>query len=364
MSKKANPTLIGAFVLGALALLVVGLIVFGSGRFFHPVLTYVAFFHGSVKGLQVGAPVSFRGVTVGSVTEITVVYDRETADINVAVLFEIIDDDSRTLVEIGGEDAKYSDLRAGEAIDFYIKERGLRAKLGLQSPITAQLYIQLDFFPDSPVKLLDVETPYPQFPTIESGLQKFMRALEDLPLQKIIEKTISTLDAIERLASAPEIPEILRNSDAAMRDAQQLVERANSRIEPLMAELEGAAEAARKAMLQAESTLALEEGVPGELAANVNQTARAATAAFDQARKTLALTEGEPGRIAGDLRATLAKTQTTLDLVNGVLDEGSPFREDLRILMQELGAAARSLRVMADYLERHPEALLKGKPQY
>ncbi len=84
--------------------------------------------------------------------------------------------------------------------------------------------------------------------------------------------------------------------------------------------------------------------------------------AFDQARKTLALTDGEPGRIAGDMRATLAKTQTTLDLVNGVLDEGEPFRQDLSILMQELGAAARSLRVLADYLERHPEALLKGKP--
>jgi hypothetical protein len=152
--------------------------------------------------------------------------------------------------------------------------------------------------------------------------------------------------------------------DDAMRDAQQLVERVNNRIEPLMAELEGAAEAARKAMLQAESTLALEEGVPGELAANINETSRAATSAFNQARKTLALTEGEPGRIASDLRATLAKTQTTLDLVNGVLDEGSPFRQDLSILMQELGAAARSLRVMADYLERHPEALLKGKPQY
>ncbi len=362
MSKKANPTLIGGFVLGALALIVVGLLVFGSGRFFQQTLTYVAFFKSSVKGLQVGAPVSFRGVRVGTVTEITVVYDRETADINVAVLFDIIDDDTRTLIEIGREDAKYADLRGKEAMDFFIEKRGLRAKLGLQSMITAQLYIQLEFLPDSPVELLDVETPYPQFPTAETGLEKFMRALEELPLQHIIEKTISTLDSIERVASAPEIPEILRNTDATMRNAEQLAERANSRIEPLMAELEGAAEAARKAMRQAETTLALEQGVPGELAANVNQTSRAATAAFDQARKTLALTEGEPGRIAADVRATLAKTQTTLDLVNGVLGESSPFRQDLQVLMQELSATARSLRVFADYLERHPEALLKGKP--
>ncbi len=364
MSKKANPTLIGAFVLGSLVLLVIGVIVFGTGRYFQPALTYVAFFKGSVKGLQVGAPVSFRGVNVGSVTEIVAVYNKETAEMNVAVLFNIIDDDHDTQIEIGGKDARYSELDGRELVDFLIRERGLRAKLGLQSLITAQLYIQMEFLPDTPVELLDIETPYPQFPTVETGLQKFLRALEELPLQQIIEKTISALDAIERVASSPEIPRILGNTDAMMRDAQQLVERVNNRIEPLMAELQGAAEAAREAMRQAESTLALEEGVPGEIAANVNEAARSATGAFDQARSTLALEEGEPGRIAADLRTTLAKAQTTLDSVNSILNDSSPFRQDVQVLMQELGAAARSLRFLADYLERHPEALLKGKPQY
>ncbi len=112
-----------------------------------------------------------------------------------------------------------------------------------------------------------------------------------------------------------------------------------------MAELQGALEAARKAMRQAEITLALEEGVPGEIAYNVNLSARAATGAFDEARRTL------------------AQAQTTLDSINGILDERSPFRRDLQVLIQELGAAARSIRVLADYLERHPEALLKGKSQ-
>ena len=64
-----------------------------------------------------------------------------------------------------------------------------------------------------------------------------------------------------------------------------------------------------------------------------------------------------------EARRTLAKAQTTLDSINGILDERSPFREDLHVLIQELGAAARSIRVLSDYLERHPEALLKGKSQ-
>ncbi len=346
MSKKANPTLIGAFVLAALVLLVIGVIVFGSGRYFQPVLRYVAFFDGSVKGLQVGAPVSFRGVNVGTVKEIVAVYDRETAEMNVAVIFELIDQESKTVIDIGSKRGRYAELEGHELVDFLVRERGLRAKLGMQSPITGQLYIQLEFLPDSPLELFDVETPHPQFPTVVYGLKRLLRTLEELPLDEMVQKIMNTLDSIERLASAPEIPNILRNTDAATGEAQQLMERVNNRIEPLMTELQGALEAARRAMRQAEITLALEEGVPGEIAANVNETARAATGAFEEARRTL------------------AKAQTTLNLVNGILDESSPFRQDVQVLVQELGAAARSLRALADYLERHPEALLKGKSQY
>ncbi len=346
MSKKANPTLIGGFVLGASVLLVIGVIVFGSGQYFQPRLTYVAFFKGSVKGLQVGAPVSFRGVNVGTVKEIVAVYDRETAEMNVAVIFELIDDASKTVIDIGSKQGRYAELEGHELVDFLIRERGLRAKLGMQSPITGQLYIQMEFHPDSPSELVDMETPYTQFPTVESGLKRMLRTLEELPLEEIANKVISTLDSIERLAGAPEVQSILRNTDGATGEAQHLMQRVNNRIEPLMAELQGAAEAARRAMRQAEITLALEEGVPGELAANVNETARAATGAFEEARRTL------------------AKAQTTLNLVNGILDESSPFRRDVQVLVHELGAAARSFRALADYLERHPEALLKGKSQY
>ena len=345
MSKKANPTVIGSFVLGAMVLLVIGVLVFGSGKYFQPALSYVAFFDGSVKGLQVGAPVSFRGVNIGTVKEVVAVYDRETAEMNVAVIFELIDQESATVIDIGSKRGRYAELEGHELVDFLVRERGLRAKLGMQSPITGQLYIQLEFVPDSPLEFVEVETPHPQFPTVESGLKRLLRTLEELPLEEIADKVISTLDSIESLASAPEIQSILRNTDAATGEAQQLMERVNNRIEPLMAELQGAAEAARKAMRQAESTLAMEEGVTGEIASNVNQASRAATGAFDQAN------------------GALVKAQTTLDLVNGMLDEASPFRQELETLIQELGAAARSVRVLADYLERHPEALLKGKSQ-
>ena len=64
MSKKANPALVGGFVLGALALAVVAVMIFGSGRLFHQTERYVLYFQGSMTGLNVGSPVVFRGVEV------------------------------------------------------------------------------------------------------------------------------------------------------------------------------------------------------------------------------------------------------------------------------------------------------------
>ena len=78
MGKQASPVLIGGFVLGAIALLVAGVLVFGGAVYFGERQTYVAYFPGSVKGLRVGAPVDFRGVTIGQVTDIRIVYHPPT----------------------------------------------------------------------------------------------------------------------------------------------------------------------------------------------------------------------------------------------------------------------------------------------
>ena len=70
MGRKANPVMIGAFVVGAIALAVVGIVVFGSGRLFADTTPFVMYFSGSVDGLSVGSPVKFKGVEIGGVTSI------------------------------------------------------------------------------------------------------------------------------------------------------------------------------------------------------------------------------------------------------------------------------------------------------
>jgi MlaD protein len=75
MARKPNPALLGAFVVGAVILAVLGLVIFGGGKFFRSTQSWVAYFDESIKGLAVGAPVTFRGVKVGSVTDVKVVVD-------------------------------------------------------------------------------------------------------------------------------------------------------------------------------------------------------------------------------------------------------------------------------------------------
>src|SRR5215471_9478998 len=75
MAKRSNPKLIGGFVVGAIALLIMGAVAFGGGQYFRPKVEWVFFFDGSLSGLEVGAPVTFRGVKVGTVSNVVIQYD-------------------------------------------------------------------------------------------------------------------------------------------------------------------------------------------------------------------------------------------------------------------------------------------------
>ena len=99
MSKKANPALIGGFVVGAAVLAVAGIAFFGGGKLFAEQLTFVSYFEGSLKGLQVGAPVTFRGVRIGAVSDIVVRYNSDDQSVRIVVYFQIERDRIHTVHE-------------------------------------------------------------------------------------------------------------------------------------------------------------------------------------------------------------------------------------------------------------------------
>lgn len=235
---KANPAVIGGFVIGGIALIVIGLLVFGGTSWFAKRNTYVAYFPGSVKGLQVGANVDFRGVTIGQITQVKVQYDPADQSFRIPVIMEF--DPSRIDI-IGGDRSVQED----ENLDELIKA-GLRAQLQSASLLTGLLFVNLDFKPDTPVNLTGGKEPYPEVPTIESGMEKIQESAgniaQQLPvliddLTKLLKQIdddlsdtssdfksiVANIDEITgRLRDrGPDVQKIVENTAAATADVRQ-----------------------------------------------------------------------------------------------------------------------------------------------
>jgi paraquat-inducible protein B len=169
---KVNPAVVGSFVIGAIALIVIGLLVFGGTNWFAKRNKYVAYFPGSVKGLQVGAPVDFRGVTIGQVTGIKVMFNPKEVSARIPVIMEF---DPTQIEVVGGEQVLPGSDGAKRLI-----EAGFRAQLQSQSLLTGLLFVNLDFFKNAPARLVNGEEPYPEIPTIPSEFEQLQQSAGDI----------------------------------------------------------------------------------------------------------------------------------------------------------------------------------------
>ena len=214
--KEANPKLIGAFVLGGVALAVVALVFLSSQDLFAKKRRFVMYYQQSVKGLRLGAPVQLRGVPIGEVIAIDGIYDPEGATITPRVTIEV-KPETLLNVELPDDPSQYPVLPA-------LEPHGLRASLGSQSLLTGQLYVALDFFPDKPVRKLGGEVDaYPEMPTIDSGLDQTLAALQDLPIEEALIQATDTLAAAEALIENPMLADAIRDLDTLLVDADGMV---------------------------------------------------------------------------------------------------------------------------------------------
>ena len=355
MGQRANQAIIGAFVLGAVLLAVVGVVVLTGDRFFRHTQTFVAYFEGSLEGLDVGAPVTFNGVRIGSVTNLAVVIDPHDASIRTPVVFTVdparLRDGSGTKLA-GGKELPKLDTLIG---------RGLRARLELQSLVTGQRVVALNFFPDTPIRLLGLSKDYPEMPTLPSSFDTVTRTLESLPLEALVAQTTRTMRSVEALATAPELRSALGKLDRVLSDVDGAVRDVRGRIGPLATTVQGTAVAAQTTMVDAQKTLADAQKTMAEMRSAITQlTPPAGEAIADyqalarDGRKLVTHLDAQVDALSGSLQAALADA-------HGVLGEDSTVRYDLTNALEEMTKAARSLRVLADELDRHPEALLMGK---
>jgi paraquat-inducible protein B len=310
MAKQANRMMIGGFVVLAVIIMAASLVVFGSGKFFKKTNKYVLYFDESVKGLSVGAPVLFQGVPIGSVTGITLQADLVTMKTQIPVLIEIEPD--RWKVRTGE--------RHPRKVAAKLIEMGLRAQLITQSFITGQLMIQLDFYPKSTVCYAppEIDKEYKDLvviPTCASTSERLAKAFGELDLKGIEQSLNSSLAGIDRLVNSPDLAASLRAMKDALEDTRKLLAKVDRQVDPVSDDV-------KKTVKEF-----------GKLAANIDAQVGGVATGFDK----------------------------TMSTARGVLSQDSPLMVELESALKEISAMSRSIRQLANYLDQHPEALIRGK---
>jgi paraquat-inducible protein B len=179
MSKKANPTAIGLFIVIGAALGVAGLLLFSSSKFFSETRDCILYFNDSLNGLNKGAPVKLRGVKIGVVKRVMVRFDQATNDFSMPVIITL---DERLIKERMGEPIEvFSETYLAERI-----KQGLRASLQAESLVTGVLYVDMRSYPDAPPPVFhQVEKRYPEIPTEPTQIQQFFNNLSSLDIKRI-----------------------------------------------------------------------------------------------------------------------------------------------------------------------------------
>ena len=362
MGTKANPTVIGAFIVGAVVLIVAAIFVFGGGGLFTETDNYTLYFDSSVNGLNAGAPVKFHGVDIGMVTNVHVLYDPEDISAMVRVTVEVTPD---RFHEIPREDTAAPSPAASRET---LIEKGLRAQLQMQSFVTGLLFVEFNFLPDTPVTMTGLKSQYPELPTIPTAMeeviatvQQSMDKLAKLPIEQLLGEMVDILTRIDQILAADEmtaalshVASILSRVDegvgTVVTDMPALMEEVKDTVAAATSTLEGAS-----AMLQdVQSLVQHVDGQVEPLAGGTQATLVSAQRALNQARKSISVLEGRASPALGQAEQVLA----------GVADltgSNSVVVSDLAGTLEELEGAARSIRILADYLQRNPEALLRGK---
>ncbi len=328
MSKKISPTLIGSFVLGALALLVIAVIAFGSGRLFRNTKEFVAYFDGDVNGLHIGAPVKFRGVEVGSVKRILLQLDKSMEVRSIPVVFEI------DLEKVTSRGATATLLEDPSALKVAI-DQGLRAQLRSESLLTGVLYIGIDFFPGTPVKLVQTTgSKYPEIPTVPTVLERaevtigeILAKLREVDFKGLTDAVSRAVDGVGQLVNSPALNSALRRLDQTMPKIDQAI----VEIRKMTSNLDGNITT---------------------LSTNLEQTSDAARGAMQQAALTLKQTD-----------AALKEAEAAMINIRGISDPDSVTFYELGRSLREVSAAARSLRLLSDSVQRNPRSLIFGRPE-
>jgi len=284
-----------------------------DGAYSSDKVPFLVRFDSNVRGLEVGTEVEVHGIPVGTVSEARLFYDEASNNFLVDVILSL---EPARFPSIGVQVTNAEEAYAAAA---HLVERGLRARLvssGLKAQLFSQsigsaLVIELAMMPDQPPATLDRDGPIPELPTgpspsdeVLDSLREALGKLAKAPIEKALSDLQAAAAALRAFAEGPSLQEALDNVAASTKQLQAFMERMDVRMERLS----------------------------------------------DGAARTFAAA----GSTLGEARETLLSVQRTVG-------ERSPLIAEMNRMLREMAGAGRSLRLMAEYLERHPDALIKGK---
>jgi paraquat-inducible protein B len=294
----------------------------------------VLYFEGAAQGLQVGAPVVFLGVKVGTVKQIQLGLDAQSRRFVVPVMIEVQPQVVRTR---GGENV---DLRDRATIRQLV-ERGLRGRLRLQSLLTGQLYVDLDFHPEKPAVFAALDPELSEIPTIRTAVQELTTRLEGFPMDKFLNDVAAISGAVNKLMSAQATQDLPQRLDVTLRHLQSLAARFDAQGGPILNDVRSNLAEMHKALLAAQAALVKLDTAADRVADLARPDSRM-VAGITQASEELA-------------RAAAA--------VRSLSEQESPTTQNLNAALKEIARAADALRLLAETLEQQPDAIWRGKRQ-
>jgi paraquat-inducible protein B len=320
MAKRANPAFVGAFVIGAVSLAIAAVALLGSGNLFRQTHQFVCFFDGSVNGLRVGAAVKFKGVEIGEVRQILLSLNAGTGPVGVGnssviKIPVVIQLDEGRILKRGA-----TNINVGNPAGMRLAiSRGLRAQLATESLLTGLLFVDLDMHPGSPARFAtDQNSPYPEIPTLPTAFEqaqsvaiKLMNQLDKVQLDQLVVTATQALAAVRDLAASSD----LRESVASLKATEESLDKTSESIRTLTVHLDRQIE---------------------PLGTTVQATAR-------------------------NTDATLKATQATLARLDDTLRPDAPLLYQANRTLVDLSQAARAIRQLAEYLERNPDAIVRGR---
>ena len=314
-------TLVGAFVLGGVALLLAAFVLFGRFHPFQTRLRATLVFQGASSGLTVGSPVTFRGVQVGTVDNVTIEYDPATQQAYIPVTITLQPDHIRLT---SGRDAELPAIPT-------LVSRGLRGEMNLKSFVTGSSEINLDFAPQVPAVLHPDLVSGDEIPTRRSTIQQVTQTLTELPLRQLADNTEQTLASLRTLSDtlSRQLPGLVDSLRTTSDHSRVLIDDADTALTGLRAQL-------------------------GTTLSGIDRLTRAGATQIDargrQAEEVLARAD-----------AALTHASRSLDALSEVTSARSTQRADLDASLRDIAAAAASLRGFAADIERNPQLLLRGR---